>query len=243
MVRGVSLDFWRHLRLQPRLGRLDLHFASGRGLHLFRRLPFVLQIHCGTAREDIKAWRCSSVAGTPLSARTTDMLFSLSDQPLLVWLVQQRVCSLDVGLVLSYPLLQETYVLLSVPCLAAVVYSPALESLFLGFLVYLPTTYPKCRQTYMLHLKDQKQIRLTTSLLADAASVLASNGLARAAAAAAFPLFGRTMYSKLTIGGGCSLLGGLSILFIPPLAFLYFQGYKLRRLSKYAAQPPETIHF
>lgn len=48
-----------------------------------------------------------------------------------------------------------------------------------------------------------------------AASVLAGNDLFRSAFGAGFPLFASQMYNKLGVGGASSLLGGLSVLFIP----------------------------
>lgn len=66
------------------------------------------------------------------------------------------------------------------------------------------------------------------------ASVLAGNDLVRSSMAAAFPIFGRALFVNLGIGPGCSLLAGLSILFIPPLYFLWRKGEKLRQRSAYA---------
>lgn len=51
--------------------------------------------------------------------------------------------------------------------------------------------------------------------------MLTLNDLFRASFGAAFPLFANGMFSKLGIGGGNSLLGGLACLFIPaPFLFI-----------------------
>ncbi|PPQ86530.1 hypothetical protein CVT25_007181 [Psilocybe cyanescens] len=69
----------------------------------------------------------------------------------------------------------------------------------LGFiLVYLPSSYPRY-----------------------AASILAGNDLFRSTVAGCFPLFGTPLYKRLTIGGGCTFLAGLSIALIPGLFILY----------------------
>jgi DHA1 family multidrug resistance protein-like MFS transporter len=47
-------------------------------------------------------------------------------------------------------------------------------------------------------------------------------------------LFGHALFQSLGIGGGSSLLAGLSIIMIPPLILLYKNGAKLRSMSKYA---------
>ncbi|KAM0788496.1 hypothetical protein ACM66B_001628 [Microbotryomycetes sp. NB124-2] len=65
------------------------------------------------------------------------------------------------------------------------------------------------------------------------ASILAGNALFRSEQAGAFPLFGRVFYERLTIGGGCSLLAGLSIIMIVPLWGLYKYGDRLRARSKW----------
>lgn len=64
-----------------------------------------------------------------------------------------------------------------------------------------------------------------------AASVLAGNDLFRSSFGAGFPLFARQMYTKLGIGGASSLLGGLSVLFIPIPFVLYRYGRQIRMRS------------
>lgn len=97
------------------------------------------------------------------------------------------------------------------PIIGASLYLPGIYLIFQGAIVYLPMSY----QQY-------------------AASILAGNALLRGAVGAAFPLFGRSLFETLTIGGGSSLLAGLSALMIPPLFLLYKYGAKLRQRSKFA---------
>ena len=66
------------------------------------------------------------------------------------------------------------------------------------------------------------------------ASAFASNGLFRALAGGAFPLFSTQMFNRLTIQGGCSLLAGLAILLIPVTLTFYLYGHRLREKSKMA---------
>jgi MFS transporter, DHA1 family, multidrug resistance protein len=80
------------------------------------------------------------------------------------------------------------------PIIAASLYIPGIFLLFQSALVYLPMSYPQY-----------------------AASLLAGNDLFRSAMAAAFPLFGRSMFKTLGIAGGSSLLAGLSIIMIPAM--------------------------
>ncbi|GAA6031785.1 hypothetical protein JCM8097_001989 [Rhodosporidiobolus ruineniae] len=55
-----------------------------------------------------------------------------------------------------------------------------------------------------------------------AASLLAGNDFARSVVASVFPLFGASMFKRLGLGGGSSLLAGLAILMIPGLWFTGF---------------------
>ena len=66
------------------------------------------------------------------------------------------------------------------------------------------------------------------------ASVYAGNDLMRSSFGAAFPLFATAMYNKLGVGWASSLLGFLSILFIPIPFVLYYYGERIRRRSKMA---------
>ncbi|KAK2626858.1 hypothetical protein QTJ16_004033 [Diplocarpon rosae] len=67
-----------------------------------------------------------------------------------------------------------------------------------------------------------------------AASVLAGNDFFRSSFGAGFPLFANAMYTKLGVGGASSLLGGLSIVFIPIPFLLYRYGEQIRKKSKRA---------
>ncbi|PPQ94235.1 hypothetical protein CVT25_006661 [Psilocybe cyanescens] len=100
-----------------------------------------------------------------------------------------------------------------VPTIGAALYLPGLFLLFQSILVYLPSSYPRY-----------------------AASILAGNDLFRSTVAGCFPLFGTPLYKRLTIGGGCTLLAGLSIALIPGLFILYKYGGRLRARSKYTAE-------
>ncbi|KXL44167.1 hypothetical protein M433DRAFT_68591 [Acidomyces richmondensis BFW] len=65
------------------------------------------------------------------------------------------------------------------------------------------------------------------------ASALAANGLARYTMAAGFPLFTIQMYSSLGIDWATSLLGFVSVLFLP-IPFIFFKyGPQIRRKSRY----------
>ncbi|KAH9478397.1 Caffeine resistance protein 5 [Psilocybe cubensis] len=97
------------------------------------------------------------------------------------------------------------------PTIGAALFLPGLFLVFQGAVVYLPMSYPRY-----------------------AASILAGNGLCRALLGGAFPLFGRSLYESLGIGGGCSLLAGITIAFWPGLWYLWKNGAKIRAKSKYA---------
>jgi predicted phage tail protein len=70
--------------------------------------------------------------------------------------------------------------------------------------------------------------------LANAASALAINTVARSTFGAGFPLFGGQMYTKLGTLGASFLLGGLAILCVPIPFLLMKYGRKLRGMSKHA---------
>jgi hypothetical protein len=67
-----------------------------------------------------------------------------------------------------------------------------------------------------------------------AASVLGGNDFMRSSFGVGFPLFASVMYYRLGIGWVYSLLGFLSIAFIPIPFALYFLGERIRRASKRA---------
>lgn len=66
-----------------------------------------------------------------------------------------------------------------------------------------------------------------------AASVFAGNDLARSSVASVFPLFGHVFFKRLGLGGGSSLLAGLSLLMIPIFYLLIAYGGRLRSRSKW----------
>jgi len=85
--------------------------------------------------------------------------------------------------------------------------------LFNSVLNYLPDAYPEY-----------------------AASVLAGNNFMRSSFGAGFPLFATAMYNNLGVAWASSLLGVLSICFIPIPFVLYEYGESIRRRSKMARQ-------
>ena len=66
-----------------------------------------------------------------------------------------------------------------------------------------------------------------------ASSLFAANGFARGAFAAGAILFARPMFRRLGVGGGVSLLSGLTVLCIPGIYILYFYSHRLRERSKF----------
>jgi MFS transporter, DHA1 family, multidrug resistance protein len=62
--------------------------------------------------------------------------------------------------------------------------------------------------------------------------VMAGQTALRCTLGAAFPLFGRQMFSKLTIQGGSSLLAGLALIMTPLAACFYVYGERLRSLNR-----------
>ncbi|CAO1627138.1 unnamed protein product [Parajaminaea phylloscopi] len=97
------------------------------------------------------------------------------------------------------------------PVLASSLFALSIYLLFQGILNYLAENYPR----YM-------------------ASVFASNDLMRAGVGGAFPLFSTAMFERLTVQGGCSLLGGIALLMLPLPFVLYWYGPRLRAASKRA---------
>ncbi|KAK4973691.1 hypothetical protein LTR42_005680 [Elasticomyces elasticus] len=79
--------------------------------------------------------------------------------------------------------------------------------------LYLPFTYPQY-----------------------AASLFAANDFARSSVACGCILFAHPMFVGIGVPGGVSLLGGLTILCIGGVYFLYFFGANLRARSKFAAK-------
>ncbi|KAK8006844.1 yippee family protein [Apiospora arundinis] len=67
-----------------------------------------------------------------------------------------------------------------------------------------------------------------------AASVFAGAALFRASFGATFPLFARSLFGRLGLGPGNSLLGGIAVLFIPVPFVFYHYGARIRSWSKNA---------
>lgn len=66
------------------------------------------------------------------------------------------------------------------------------------------------------------------------ASVYAGNDFFRSSFGAGFPVFANAMYTYLGVGKASSVLGGLSVAFIPIPFLLYFYGERIRHASKRA---------
>lgn len=97
------------------------------------------------------------------------------------------------------------------PVIGSSFFSMGAFLLFMAVLAYLGDAYPK----YI-------------------ASVFAGNDLMRSSFGAAFPLFANAMYHKLGVGWASSLLGFLSVAFIPIPFVLYYYGGRIRAASKMA---------
>ena len=97
------------------------------------------------------------------------------------------------------------------PIIGSSFFSMGAFLLFMSVLTYLGDAYPK----YV-------------------ASVYASNDLVRSSFGAAFPLFANAMYHRLGVDWASSLLGFLSIMFIPIPFLLYRYGKAIRLRSKLA---------
>jgi DHA1 family multidrug resistance protein-like MFS transporter len=67
-----------------------------------------------------------------------------------------------------------------------------------------------------------------------AASVLAGNDFLRSSFGAGFPLFATAMFHNLGVGWACTLLGCLTLLFVPFPFILIYRGRRIRMASKYA---------
>lgn len=62
--------------------------------------------------------------------------------------------------------------------------------------------------------------------------VMAGQTALRCTLGSAFPLFGRQLFSNLTIQGGTSLLAGLALLMTPLAAYFYRNGERLRSMNR-----------
>jgi len=97
------------------------------------------------------------------------------------------------------------------PTIGIAIYSASSFVVFQCIIVYVPLSYPD----YV-------------------ASLFAANDFMRSLTAAGFVMFSRAMYINLGINKGVSLLGGLSVMGILGMYFLYFYGSMLRARSKFA---------
>ncbi|KAG9664291.1 MFS general substrate transporter, partial [Aureobasidium melanogenum] len=100
-----------------------------------------------------------------------------------------------------------------VPIIATAFFTIGAFGAFSGVLNYLGDAYP-----------------------ADFASISAGNDFFRSCFGAAFPLFARQMFNTLGLNWGNSLLGFLTVVFIPIVTFLWLKGDRLRARSKRASQ-------
>ncbi|KAI0484881.1 MFS general substrate transporter [Xylariaceae sp. FL0804] len=98
-----------------------------------------------------------------------------------------------------------------VPITALFVFFICIFFIYQCMFLYLSRTYPKY-----------------------SASLFAANDFARSMLAAAAILFARPMYTVLGVGGGVSLLGGLSLLCAGGMLYLYLRGHQLRARSRFA---------
>lgn len=98
-----------------------------------------------------------------------------------------------------------------VPIIASVLFSVGSCLIFNSIFCYEASAYPKY-----------------------AASVLAGNDFLRSSFGGAFPLFATQMFLNLGVGWACTLLGCLSLLFVPYPFFLYKFGKRVRHSSKFA---------
>ncbi|KAL4954121.1 major facilitator superfamily domain-containing protein [Aspergillus filifer] len=93
----------------------------------------------------------------------------------------------------------------TVPIIGSGVFAVAIVTLFNSVYMYIGIIYAKY-----------------------AASVFAGAALFRASMGAAFPLFANALFSRLGVGPGNSLLGGIAVLFIPVPLIFYLVGWALR---------------
>ena len=67
-----------------------------------------------------------------------------------------------------------------------------------------------------------------------AGSLFAANGLSRALFAGAAVLFSPPLFRNLGVGGGVSLLGGLSVVCVFGMYAMYYFGESMRKRSRFA---------
>ncbi|KAF9556864.1 MFS polyamine transporter [Agrocybe pediades] len=98
-----------------------------------------------------------------------------------------------------------------VPGLSTIVIGTGISLIFMSFLSYIVDTY-----------------------LMYSASAFAANTVIRSAVAAAFPLFTVQMFTNLGVNWACTLLGCISLLFVPCPFLFYKFGPKIRTHSTFA---------
>ncbi|KXN84342.1 hypothetical protein AN958_12696 [Leucoagaricus sp. SymC.cos] len=95
--------------------------------------------------------------------------------------------------------------------LSTIVVGCGISLIFMSFLSYLVDTY-----------------------LMYSASAFAANTICRSAVAAAFPLFTVQMFTKLGVNWACTLIGLISLLFLPSPFLFYKYGARIREKSRFA---------
>lgn len=70
--------------------------------------------------------------------------------------------------------------------------------------------------------------------LMHANSAIAGNTLVRSFAGAGFPLFATAMYHNLGVAWATSLLGFLTVAFLPVPILFFVYGKKIRKMSRYS---------
>lgn len=132
-------------------------------------------------------------------------------RPFTLSFTEPIVFLLNLYIALVYALLYLWFESFPIVFIGSSLFSVGAFLLFMSVLTYLGDAYPK----YV-------------------ASVYAGNDLVRSSFGAGFPLFANAMYTRLGVGWATSLLGFLSIAFIPIPFVLYFYGERIRGRSKMA---------
>ena len=103
-----------------------------------------------------------------------------------------------------------------VPTIGITIYGATVFVVMQCIFVYVPLSYPKY-----------------------AASLFAANDFFRSALACGSVIFAHPLYGNLGVAKGTSLLGGLSVIGIVGIWLLYYNGARLRSLSKFAESNEE----
>lgn len=102
-----------------------------------------------------------------------------------------------------------------VPTIGITIYGATVFVVMQCIFVYIPLSYPMY-----------------------AASLFAANDFFRSALACGSVIFAHPLFGNLGVAKGTSLLGGLSVIGIVGIWLLYYNGAKLRSLSKFAIYEP-----